>query len=381
VREPFNRAIPHSVTPDGVLIYVAQGDSANVYRVPFDPVQARVTGPPVPLTVAPGVNFWPSASADGSKVVFGNASSFNTNLWAMTVDPGSGVVVGEPRRITDGLVERTAPFPSTDGKRLVYKANAGTTQDIRVMDIASRQETRLGETSQASPPVISDDGAQVAYAVREKDALSIYTVPLSGGVARRLCTDCGRPIQWFGKGSRILYDQAAKNKEIAVLDVRSGKSTTILRATGAPRLYTPRLSPDGRALSFTHLTGPRDRRTYLVRFSDNRLIPEAEWQPLTPGPSSDEREPFWSPDGRFLYFLSERDGFRCVWAARFDPASLKAAQEPFGAYHLHQFRYSLLDMPDVAEIGLSLAGKTMFLAVREIQSSIWLAERRSVHRP
>jgi hypothetical protein len=59
--------------------------------------------------------------------------------------------------------------------------------------------------------VISDDGIQIAYAVREKDAQSIYTVPINGGVPRRLCTDCGRPIEWFGRGTRILFDQAAKN--------------------------------------------------------------------------------------------------------------------------------------------------------------------------
>lgn len=115
-------------------------------------------------------------------------------------------------------------------------------------------------------------------------------------------------------------------------------------------------------------------KTYAVPFSDNRLTPEAEWRPLTEGAALDEREPFWSPDGRFLYFLSNRDGFRCVWGVRFDPASLKAIGDPFPAHHLHQFRHSLLDFGDVADIGLSIAGKSMYLAVREIQSNIWLAE-------
>jgi Tol biopolymer transport system component len=326
--------------------------------------------------MAPGLNFWPSASTDGAKIAFGNAASFNTNLWTMSVDPTTGKVSGQHRPITGGLVDRTAPFPSPDGKRLAYKANSGMTQEVRVLELATGQETRIGETAQATPPVISDDGTQVAYAVREKDKLSIYTVAVTGGVPRRLCTDCGRPIQWFGRSSRILYDQAAKNTEIAVLDVASAKSTTILRSQ-ASRIYTPHRSPDGRLLCFTHITGPADRRIYVVRFSDDRLIPEQEWKRLTEGPGLDERQPFWSPDGRFLYFLSERDGFRCVWAVRFDSVSSKPVGEPFAAHHLHTFRHSLLDFNDVAEIGLSLAGKNMFLAIREIQSNIWLAERKA----
>jgi len=327
--------------------------------------------------MAPGVNFWPSASSDGTKIAFGNAASSNTNLWVMNVDPANGAVAGEHRRVTDGLVDRTAPSPSADGKRIAYKANSGMTQELRVLDIASGQETRIGETAEASPPVLSEDGAQVAYAVREKNSLSIYIAPAMGGVSRRICADCGRPVQWIGKGTRILYDQAQKNTEIGVLDVGTAKSTTIVRAEGK-RIYTPRLSPDGKTLAFTRIAGPNDRRTCLVPFSDNRIIPETEWKTLTPGPPLDERQPFWSPDSRFLYFLSERDGFRCVWGVRFDANSMKATGEAFPAHHLHQFRHSLLDFNDVADIGLSVAGKRMFLAVREIQSNIWLAERKTM---
>jgi eukaryotic-like serine/threonine-protein kinase len=386
LREPFVSVVPHSVSSDGVLIWVMQAETANVYRVPFDIAQGRVTGSPVPVTMAPGVSFWPSASADGTRIIFGNAPSFNTNLWMMSVDPQTGAIIGESRRLTEGLVDRSAPHPSPDAARLAYKAYVGRSQEIRVRELATGKETKVGEVSQgpgpvaATPPVISDDGAQVAYAVRENDQFSIYAVPATGGVARRLCTGCGRPIEWFGRGTQILYDQAARNTEIAILDVATAKSTTILR-TSKNRIYTPRLSPDRRLLCFTVITGARDRRTYIVPFSDNRLIPEQEWKTLTTGAAQDERQPFWSPDGRFLYFLSERDGYRCIWGVQVSAASLKPVKESFPVYHLHQFRHSLLDFNDVAEIGLSLAGSKMFLAVREIQSNIWLAERNTSVQP
>ena len=373
--DPFDRAGPHSVSSDGVIIGVGTPESSNLYRVPFDVAQGRVTGAPVPVTIAAGFNFWPSANADGARIAFGNATRFNTNLFAMTVDPGTGAVSGEPQRITDGFEERIAPSPSPDGTRLAYKASSGSTNEIRVRDLGTGQETRIGETMAASPPVISDDGAQVAFAVLENAAFAIYTAPATGGVPRRVCTDCGRPTQWFGRGTRILYDRASKNTEIAVLDVSTGKSTTILRVPES-QIYTPRLSPDGRLLAFTRVMGVRERRLYVLPFAGDRLIAEQEWKPLVEG-SAFERQPVWSSDGRFVYFLSERDGFRCVWGARVNAASLKPVGEPFAAHHLHQFRHGLLDFNEVADIGLSVAGNRMFLAVREIQSNIWLAERHA----
>jgi len=375
LRDPFTNATPYSVTANAAFINVSQIDAVNLYRVPFDAVQGRITGPPTPVSMAPGINFWPSASADESKIAFGNAPSYDTNLWEMTVDPTNGVVTGE-QQLTRGLVDRSAPYPSPGGDRIIYKASAGRTQEIRVLEVASGRETRLVETTDATPPVLSDDGAQVAYAVPEKDGLSTYTVPAEGGVPRRLCSACGRPIQWIARGARILYDKAAKHTEIGVLDVATGKTTTILRASGK-RIYTPRLSPDQRVLSFTATTGGRDFKLYTVPFSDSRVIPEEEWRPVMQSAMPNEREAVWSPDGRLLYFLSERDGFRCVWAVRFDPAASKGVGEPFAAYHLHVYRHSLLDFSDVADVGLSMAGRKMFLAVRDIRANIWLAERKT----
>ena len=39
--------------------------------------------------------------------------------------------------------------------------------------------------------------------------------------------------------------------------------------------------------------------------------------------------PIWSPDGNLLYFLSERDGFRCIWGQKLDPASKRPLGAPF----------------------------------------------------
>jgi Tol biopolymer transport system component len=361
---------PHSLTPAGVLVTLGP-EGSNLYRVPFDFSKRRVTGPPVPITVAPGVNFWPSASADGQKIAFGSATRFNTNLWQIAID-ANGVASGDLRRITDGLEERFAPFPSPDGKYLAYNSQTGSIVETRIRNLATGEETRIGEASAASPPVISDDGTEVAYAVMEDGRLSIYAAPVRGGLARRLCTRCGRPIEWYAKATKLLFDRGGEQqREIGVLDVATGQTKPLLRHSRY-RLFTPRISPDGRTLCFTAVAGPLERRFFVVPFTPDRIIEEQEWKNFMDG--ADQRQPFWSANGQILYFLSERDGFRCVWARRFNRDSMQPVGEPFAVRHFHAFRHGLLDFGDVADIGLSVHGSTMFLAARELLANIWLAE-------
>jgi hypothetical protein len=104
-------------------------------------------------------------------------------------------------------------------------------------------------------------------------------------------------------------------------------------------------------------------------------IPEQEWSVVVDG-SDFDRQPVWSPAGDRLYFQSDRDGLRCIWAQRVDPATRRPLAAPFAVQHLHQFRYNLNDV-DPAAIGLSLAGNSMFYASFELQSNVWLAERRA----
>ena len=43
----------------------------------------------------------------------------------------------------------------------------------------------------------------------------------------------------------------------------------------------------------------------------------------------------WSPDGRLVYLLLDRDGFRCLWAQRLDAATKQPLGTPFAVQHWH----------------------------------------------
>src|SRR5437667_6998711 len=57
-------------------------------------------------------------------------------------------------------------------------------------------------------------------------------------------------------------------------------------------------------------------------------IPQSEWIEATDGSAFDV-VPEFSPNGNLLYFQSQRDGSRCIWALRLEPATRRPAGAPF----------------------------------------------------
>jgi hypothetical protein len=72
----------------------------------------------------------------------------------------------------------------------------------------------------------------------------------------------------------------------------------------------------------------------VVPFHPDRPATEDEWQ-ILPVHQSSERAAGWSPDGRLLYVLLERDGFRCLYAVQVDLASGAFRGDPFPVHHFH----------------------------------------------
>jgi Tol biopolymer transport system component len=363
-----------SVTTGGLLFQYGTLDSTNIYRLPFDDDLRHVAGAPVPVIVGAGLNASPTSSADGRRLAFAVGTNPSTNIWRAPVDAKTGVVSGAPSRFTDGVVISLTPSPSRDGKRLAYRAGTQRAPEIRLRDLAANTDHRIADAANFSYLVISPDGSTVAFSADELPATSIYVVAATGGVPKKLCDKCGRPVDWLPDRSKLLIDHAGpQQREIHLLDVATGQATPLLQRAEV-QLTMPRLSPDGRVLAFSEVRPGRARRINLVPFT-GEAVPESQWAVVVDGTELD-RQPVWSPSGDIIYFLSDRDGTRCVWAQRVDTASRKATGPPFAAHHIHQLRYYLSDVGDPAHVGLSIANGEMYFAGFEFRSNIFMAERR-----
>ena len=73
-----------------------------------------------------------------------------------------------------------------------------------------------------------------------------------------------------------------------------------------------------------------------------------------------------------IYNISERDGFRCVWAQRVNPVTKRPLGDPFAVFHSHNARLSLGTGTDVtfSDVG---PDKIVF-NMSERTGNIWMAE-------
>jgi len=89
-----------------------------------------------------------------------------------------------------------------------------------------------------------------------------------------------------------------------------------------------------------------------------------------------DREAQWSPDGSLLYFLSERDGFRCIWSQRLDRRTKHAMGEPFAVYHFHHSQQSLTSLGSPGKVGLSVTKDGLLFSLSQTTGNIWMAKER-----
>jgi tricorn protease len=149
--------------------------------------------------------------------------------------------------------ERGASF-SGDGKSLVYVTDAAGEEELRMIDAWGRGSSRVvkpaGKTGWHYPPVVSPNGKWLAYADQTQ---TLYVIPAAGGPPRRVDHSTQSEISeyvWSPDGRYLAYSLplATDYSTVRLFDTATGKITSI---TGpATNDYTPAWDPEGRYLYF-----------------------------------------------------------------------------------------------------------------------------------
>lgn len=359
-----------------VVFSATLGGSRNLWRVAIQPASFKVKGAPERLTYGIGGEALPSlaAAAPGTGLVFANLTS-NIDLWSLPIDANQGKPTGQIERLTQDAAADYMPDLSPDGRKLAFVSFRSGNADIWMKDLASGRETALTVTPAPELlPVFSPDGSKVAYTVgNDRKKLEAYAIPSGGGVAEKLCDDCGATYDWSRDGKWVIIRSRGHPRRLRLLSPASGQSRDFLQHPGYS-FYSPRLSPDNRWLATCARSDPLQWRLFVVPFrADGPPPDERDWIAIA-GDNSVTMSCRWSPDGSVLYFISGQDGSSCIWAQRLEPATKRPTGDPWPVHHAHSARLSLAIPANLFALPRDAPGARIVFPMAETTGNIWMAE-------
>jgi Tol biopolymer transport system component len=310
-----------SASPDGRLIaFTSSRDGVSRIWI-----KQLAGGGEAPLTAGPDRSA--RFSPDGSSVLFLRDQGATHALYRI------GLVGGEPRKLTDDVVEADW---SPDGRRIVFvRARGGSerTSTLGILDTGSGAETVLLQprSREMFDPRWSPDGRGIAFVRGETITHAAVWQVVLLDVASRKERVLGVPgpsgplggIAWSGEGKELYFirsenllgDISGSQGRLVRCDVSNGKERPLLWATGLFPLSSGALGVAGHC----DVAGPglllmdsRPQRQNLRESTLSGGVAPDGGRLLTRGSSSD-RQPSYSPDGSHMLFSSNRSGNLDLW--------------------------------------------------------------------
>ena len=317
----------------GHIVYIHE---STLFAVPFDLDRLEVAGQPAP--VLEGIASTPAGGASGAAQV---AASSNGTLAYL---PGGSVGADAPIAFVDHTGKATPlratpanwsnPRFSPDGTRLAMDIFDGKQTDVWISDWSRDTLTRLTfAAGRDETPVWTPDGRRVVFASTRGGALNLYWQRADGtGDVERLTESKNdqAPGSWHPSGKFLAFVERnpQTNGDLMILPMegddasgwKPGEPTIFLNSPFLER--EPAFSPDGKWLAYISAESGREE-IYVRPFPG----PGGKWQISTNGGvypfwSRTRRELFYggSPDQRFMVatYSVDSDSFRAdkprVWS-------------------------------------------------------------------
>jgi hypothetical protein len=253
----------------GHLLFIR---GASLVVQPFDPDRLRLVGEPVPIAQ--------------------NVDYFSPTAAACFSVSGNGFLV----------YQTGAPL-----SELKWYDRAG-----RVLGVAGRPASYVGTVR------ISPDGRQLAAGVwsPDKGGMDIWVFGANARESRRLTSGPAvytRPV-WSTDGKRVAFGRALGGPpQIATMDLaEGGKEQAIPNAFFQVRLPTD-WSPDDRFIAYDNSMGEQEHGVWLADTAGGKVMPLLNNK-------SNESGAVFSPDSKWIAFVSEESGRPEVYVQAFEAA-------------------------------------------------------------
>ena len=222
-------------------------------------------------------------------------------------------VLGRSQQLTaaDGL--EIQPSLSPDGNLVAYAAGNAARMRIHIRPVGGGRTITVSDDTTAveHQPRWSPDGAGLLFLSRGGVSVSSAL----GGSSRSIVPPATPGIAaaaWSADGLEIVF---VRHDSLLVVPVAGGAERLVATA---PNLHSCDWSPDGRWIACVQLNDESVRPgTTFGNLAPSAIV----LFPATGGPGvrvvdpqAFNQSPVWSPDTRWLYFLSSRDGPRDIYA-------------------------------------------------------------------
>ncbi len=353
-------------TQQGLVFSMRLGWVRNVYRCRMT-AGGKAQGDLVRLAGGTASAEYPTVSRDGQMVFASGNQRFD--VWALPLDANSGKALGPPYRITNSTAPAEYPTVSPDGRMVLYASPRNGTSQVWMKDLAKGEESVIAPGPNASMPVWVNEGRRVAFVQKLSKRPDEYLLELSTGNALKVFE--GGFFWDVNPAATMALARAGDSgqNDILAVDLKTGRSSAILRtAPGAP-LTRASFSPDAEWMVFLADTGTATAQIYAARPNGLAEIPRSQWMPLTDGRHKVDK-PRFSPDGKLIYFTQDGQESRGIRAAHFDPRTGQTVGDSFAVFDSGESRLTLFGVnPGSLEIGIAKDKLVMLLAERA--SNLW----------
>jgi Tol biopolymer transport system component len=351
-----------------VIFGGTHADVYSLWEVTISPRDWRALGRPRQLTSGDAGETGVTVAEDGS-IAFGRLSAA-LHLWR--IDHAATPREASPAKVTGEAAVDISPNVSHNGHWLVFGRGSRSHREIWLKNLQSGRETAsvISSFDKASP-LIDDVGTKIIYEQREPEASTIWIARDQS--QKKVCTECGNPTAWFGDGEAFFYS-GNRPSEIMIMDLRTGASRSALDGHSGS-VGNADWSPANQYLLFTALRDGNRKQTFAVRFPRAIGQPAGDWIPVTSASEWSDR-PRWSADGKTVFYLSNRDGFYCVWGQHFDRVLGEVTGPAFAVTHYHNPRISPGRVKQ-SSFAMAVSGDSVFLNLGEVTESIWTGKLRA----
>jgi Tol biopolymer transport system component len=359
--QDFNYIATNAWLPNDWIVFTGrQGETQTLWKVQLG-ADAAAAGKAVRATEdAQGDS---DASLAAGKMVF-SRSRVDMNFWALPLDPAGEHTTGTPEPLTSTPGQKGQQ--SAAGAKLLYSAENGDRFSLFMKD-KTEKILRDGFFS-----VLAPDASRYAYGEGTKEQLAVHLKSLSWWSfwSPTLCRNCGMPRQFSPDGKKLLlWSDSPPQQHLDLLDVATREVSRIVWS--ADELKGPRLSPDGRWISFIARGGPEKWQAFVAPVPPEKLVGSPDWTPVTPV-SDRFFFAFWSARSDLIYILSSRGhggNLRFLDAQRLDIETKRPAGEAMPVY---EFDETLVPTMDPLWNNVAVEAGRIILELGGVSADIWI---------